>query len=1704
MDGGGDLYMSGIDKNKISEFIPGKLQGLAFWVKAEKENCVFKPVDEYVKTVSPTIGENILKQYGNNPKQPVIVAINNLVKVETESASTQQNSLVRLEVDTQGRTRFPVFVSTPEKLDVISIQDMIDPTNPSQRNEKLCTKLELNLSSDNMTIYSISTNINISYNENLKMIILSVLDPAAPATEFSEIIIFSRKLSAEENELMEGYLAYKKNDQYFLKLGHTYLPIIQSIPFMKTVSSELMDIELNIKKHMEDFDTAVSTYKSRLPTAEILEKAPLLKDKSNSALLQLSTISQNLVKGALLARKQKMETLTATFDAIQKLSLYAEPLTVELLDSKLTEFKGIMSDLDAYMKTLENVDTDVEAAVQQNKNNEQIKKRNDAISAELLKEEKYSEEAKKEYIRLIEKQNRLNSLGKNSYDMMYTEFTKKMMSLRQNIDYYHSSVSSKWNTMLVNYKDLDKLITSGEWLTYDPSLNSENTVTKRDTVVFNTKYTDPYYKSIQDLYEVVRNQVVEGDLVYLYNEVEYIMAMYKTFLKKLNNKEIIPTSKSMFFCLFKNRLKDITLYEKEFTKLYTVISEAISDLLSILSLNKKYKSSQMKLEKTYPIPVTYTYLDVSKYVSYIRKVNKHDNSLSMIEYIVCNKDGTIQYMDEESLEVDFVFPSLENIYKNKEDNFYVKKLPYCDDSGVAFIKKYIILKPYSKTESILDSISKNQVIPKYYHLVDGLFEIPRDSENGIYEMKIESPQTPIILPKYAMADGKYFICVNVGDIPLNIKIPGFEEDSYDLIGPDEVCMYIYTGERSSTTTFYGRVPWSKVRLAYDTIYDTPRSSLCCKLTDLSIYIFMNTEKQPLFNRNGYLVEAEPDENSYVYNIDDIYKACPYQVKIGKDMKVSDLEINSDWGEQEIPVKIPEKIHIVEELSTHLPVFCNSNGIPAIDEFGYTKYVKSPLFQIKDTIITRSYKKENIEVILNPSVKLVQYGLMPKEEDIFPKVYRSNFVKQYVKAGTDKDATDIMFCFVNSIGYPLVSPSNNYIQVENLVFEPPYYVKYTENFITEYAFIPEEGTLFVPNKTVLEIKPFPRIFMKTSEEKETAEIEYAIKTISYRYITGGAYIQYTITQLQTMLGFCQSVQQQFSGISETIELLNNYVVDIIKLQSNYKSYETAISAIKGRMLILDKSNDEKMAMNTFDMKMKDTLNKVYKLYTEGKTPVVFFKCIIKKIEKIRKQIAELKDTKLIEIHKSITNIQTIVQNNSIEQGGTKNVKLVGLLNSCTKKKVEFDGILKALQENLNNIPKDLNELETWVDDQKKLIEHANDLYREILEMDTVHTVNIFTQKIMNDMESIKNKLKENDEKIKALIEYKKKMAFWLDVYIDYREQHAYNDGIPIPVKSSPLKGYAIKLLPFEELENPLAKRDWYSLVETDILEKSTRMRILLKLVEPMKAFIEKYKDYYTKYDISLNAPDISKIKITDEKTLKKILEDSDKTTNEHIAAAIEIEANLEPIFKEYKDIKIDLYEEIKAWLNKNAKEIHDKWLDCSGKKTAIQTNITLLQPHLNESQTSEINKIVADLENLFSSDKLSGIDDIQRSLKTPDYYKNDSYIMMILLNTNRKYISSVINNIHQNLVSIQSNMEKIQAEILSTMKETNSRDIDGIHTEYNRIKGEISDGAKLKEFLVVMDPKIAKIVEKSSADIPSSISLFKAISELKTELKTYSP
>ena len=304
-----------------------------------------------------------------------------------------------------------------------------------------------------------------------------------------------------------------------------------------------------------------------------------------------------------------------------------------------------------------------------------------------------------------------------------------------------------------------------------------------------------------------------------------------------------------------------------------------------------------------------------------------------------------------------------------------------------------------------------------------------------------------------------------------------------------------------------------------------------------------------------------------------------------------------------------------------------------------------------------------------------------------------------------------------------------------------------------------------------------------------------------------------------------------------------------------------------------------------------------------------------------------------------------------------------------------------------------------------------------------------------------------------------------------------------------------------MENPFVKRDWYTLADTDILNAPTRTRITFNIIDPMKTFIEKNKGFYTKYDIVIEPPEPEMLQKESEEALQKIVEVSDNLTNEHILAAVEAEGMLEPILKEYKNVRADLHVEIEKILHTTASSIQAKWLDCTGKRTAIQTNIALLQPYLNESQTTRVNKMNKDMEDLFSSDKLSPVDEVQRSLKVPDYYANINYLKMLEMNTSWSYTSSLLTNIQDNLSNLQSDMGPLQTEVLANMQTTIKTGRDEIKALYDTKKTGTSDAASLKSLTSSMDPKVSQIMEQSSADIPTSISLMNKISSLKNELKT---
>ena len=140
-----------------------------------------------------------------------------------------------------------------------------------------------------------------------------------------------------------------------------------------------------------------------------------------------------------------------------------------------------------------------------------------------------------------------------------------------------------------------------------------------------------------------------------------------------------------------------------------------------------------------------------------------------------------------------------------------------------------------------------------------------------------------------------------------------------------------------------------------------------------------------------------------------------------------------------------------------------------------------------------------------------------------------------------------------------------------------------------------------------------------------------------------------------------------------------------------------------------------------------------------------------------------------------------------------------------------------------------------------------------------------------------------------------------------------------------------------------------------------------------------------------------------------------------------------------------------------------------------------------------------MDNLFASDKLSAVDEVQRSLKVSDYYVNMNYIKMVEINTRWGELMSFIKYINNNLTAPQDSMESLQREVTSKLSEEIKSGRDDIESQYNTVKAGITDGSKLKDLTNMMDPLIAAMGAKNATDLPSAIELMRSIKDIQQKL-----
>ena len=1626
MRGGGDGYMPGVEINSIAEFSPLNIPGLILWVKADPTKLVTSSIQDYTQNLSPSIANHILDQYKTNPTEVVVVEI-------TSDVPGLPNSLVRLELDTESAVGFPKFRTQPGALDVIDMSNLLDPASKEKQIYKLTTRAPVQVPPD-FSSWIISTNVTINYIDLIQKIVLStpyvatptttmlqnpdgtVVPAAIPTAEFSEVIVFSRKVADDEAKQMEGYVAYRKNEQYLLDINHPYMPKIASLPFMNDLAAQIQDTEHSLKGELDTFDASVSNYRASLPTDPILEKAPPLKGKAQAALDQITGLRKNLTKGALLSRKKGTETTDSVFQSVNDLSLYTPPLTQDVYQKKLADYSGVLQELQAYVASLGTVDQVAARAVTQNNVSDQEQQLIAAHNVEELQATQLQIKMRQIYTDLRKRTNEMNDSGAIRYAALTADLTKQMSPISDAFEYHTKDINYRWNNLMATFSAVDKQISSGDWLAYVPSLDTSTvTTTTRGDAAFSIQYTDSYLNQLRVLYEQVRNQINEGDFAFVKGEIIYAARTMATFVKATVN----PTCKKTFLPYFQNKYKQTEIYVKEFDAFYTVIEDAVKTLSKILTWNQKNKQAA-KLDKKFPIAIVYSHLN-STHDRNVREVNKHDNSLTSIEYIITNPDGTILYEETEgnAPAAQFVFPSLELLSRHEQDMFFIKKTPYVDPSGNPIYVKYNILEPYAKSASILDALPETQVIARNFHIVKALYEIPRYTANCIYEFSIESPQPPILLPKYALPVGTFFTCVNVGRQALQIQIPGFPEDMIDTLGPSEICMYNYLGSVPNKSSYYGRRLWDMTRIAYDTLRDVPRSSKCAKITEFSKYVYMRTGTDPLFDKEGFLVEVEMDEGALgkVYDVDDVFKANPYSVTIGPDAHLSDLTIHPEWNEQMLIHPKFDELYVILEMATGLPVFCSSAGIPAIDEFGFCKYVMTPMLHIQDTIRIRGASTAPIEIQLNPDASLIQYGLISPIVS-FNSIFRSNFVKPL-------GAT---YIFINSTGYPIVTPTRTYIQAENVTLQPPYLVFYTDSVKQVHAYIPKNPDPTITNATTLPVAPyhFIDITLKRDDlmDRRTGEI------LSYRFNLNTSYIQYTLAAIETKYDHYK--KYEFDKTADVLKGLSKSSQEIKEYQSDFITYSANLTAIQSKQLISTTDKELKIAMDTLDLKMKEIIEKVFASFTGILNIIQVFAKIIDTIDSIKKSVKYLRDNIFIENEKSVYALQGIINGDKQAQGSPSSPELSSLLSQMVTLKVDFESRLKTLEGGVATMPKIFNQLDDWVTNQRMLIKKEYDVRRQIVQIETNSMVDLYTKRALNDSSSTLSEIQKVRAKADAYLNYKKLIALWLGVYPDMG-QYA-QDPLKPAIPSSPiLKGYSIPFPVFEELSNPSFSRDWEGLLTTAKLSDALRSRVSLELILPIQAFIKNNSGFYINGDDTLSIPaaEVLATKTTDE--LKGVLADSKSKMDNNMANAIIAEAALQPIFEKYQRVRSDLRAEIQGVIQNQATQIQMIWTAISGQSTAIQTNLQILQPYLTPEQKGTAEKMVASVDGIMALDALQQVQGVLQSMKIPGFYNELSYMKMITLQAEREVLLGSLTPIQEKFEPVQDQLNSLQGDVLTNLK-----------------------------------------------------------------------
>ena len=1495
--GAGSGYITGVDIKNIDNLLaPLEIDSLVLWIKADKKYLVKETVRSYILKISP------------ESKEP---DLDKDVITEIKSAGEAfPNSLVPLHTPNDLPTTFPTFISELDKLDAIDISNYTDPYTQEHKSLKLTTKFEILLpakyskyiiSTDNVKMEYINNNFIIStdYLEIPSTTLLeSDIPMVTPFATFSEIIVFSKELAPDDARKMEGYIAYKKNEQYNLPVDHPYLP-------------DMMDV-LELQETSNSFKNIIERAKNALANSEII-KAEAIKSSINdfsvdslinnmndihkklvASLSNINTIKQLFSKGYLYVKKHGNITFENIINAINTNGWSTVPFSTEMLNVMIMEYI-----------------TDINQLVIQNNN---IKNKL-PIQSGGGEQDDYTVFSKEEndtkdfYKGLRIKNRDISSAGKIAYSKFYNSFEEEIRNLNEVFNYQYTKIINRDSTLQTLFKPIHAKFQDGSWLT--PLTFLDVTISEKITRYnqqYSLKYREPSLNIIQTYYIYAREQFAHGDYAYIQQKIEEIRSIFKSILILIENKRIHPVLRTTYISFLKDNLEIAQNYFEHFISIAKDIEIYLTNIN--IFLNIAVQTKQPKIFDTPPPVETYIYPPQIQTI-YLKHVNRQDSTLTGIEYVQTDALGSP--IDGKTV---LYFPTYINFQKEV-------KTPYLTESGDIIYQKYEFLDAF--IDSIFSIFSKTSYeAPVMYapnlikYTVSALIEVSRQEINKIHCVQCKNSVDPIILPKNAIKVGDYFVIYNFGSIPILVRNCG-TPDAIDCIGPSEAYIYIYTGISDENTTYYGRVNWYENQLPYDTLQNAPRTSLAMFISELNTSVYIRKKMnsidvtlfEPVYDTNGYLVEMKKYKDGYVYDIDDIFYSRPYIIdSVSEDLRKN---LQFEEGKKKILSPIIKKIHIGHDILTGLAIMCSEAGYTCVNEYGFCKVANTPIQLINNSPIIRGAYGD-IKLYPNINTFIQIYTFEPFLS--FSNLFRSRFVQQ--------DATQKTYIFVTNSINPIVAPNFKAIEVPN----------WKESVHPSELSYDDIDTMKVLKMSPLVSKVgdailYPYIDIAANSMKQEISRMTRICITQYEYAV--IYIENKIKDLQYIQTKILRLTQ--TEIKDVIQDIKDTSVILMKYLEDLNTYRGTVNFLNIQVLQPIMVTDKlKIAVNEFDSKtskfLEDTFTVEQSLYARIK---IYIESIAE-IDKIIEDAIHINEN--TDIKSSILKVQDTLQSEIKLRETTSAPEIESILDRMILKQNEYNVKNAEFTNLISSRPKLISEVHTWYLDVQSKLKSMWGIIKEIKRCASLELSQTLQTYHETYKETLVNSIKKSSLSIRHLYDLIKPVGLWIGAFHD-DEQQPYNLLEPNTSGANGLHGLTIEYPIFNVYSNPSVKRDW------NIYANDTDYQILV--LKPLEDIVKQVSTLIydkllkekgdTKEDPSTIRQRIERFRINDlQKTddeLKDLL--AKFTTNIQI-----IETAFIPVIKAVEQITLKIYEKALEPLVTTWKIIQDEWVTINEKRTTFET------------------------------------------------------------------------------------------------------------------------------------------------------------------------